>query len=158
MLCARAYSQPYQTSKMEYFAKIANGWKLQLYLKIAPSYMFDWVLNTCFLYTYLPLGNINTSILSDSSLCSGRTDGNYALIINNVTFQENFLSCVHGIAYCRFCPDANGPILHYSEECDQCLYPADAGKHLLMQIWYILINYLGLIEAHMKQIIQEWTK
>ena len=96
--------------------------------------MLDCVLNTRLLYTYLPLGNTNTSILSDSSLCSGRSDGNYALVINNELFKENFLSCVHGIAYCRFCPDANGPILHYSEVCDQCLYPADASKYLLMQI------------------------
>ena len=91
--------------------------------------MVDWVLNTRLIYTYSPLGNTNTSILDDSSQCSGRNDGNYALVINGVLLPENFLSCVHGIAYCRFCPDANGPILHNSEECDQCLYPADASKY-----------------------------
>ena len=91
--------------------------------------MFDWVLNTRLIYTYSPLGNTNTIILDDSSQYSGRNDGNYALVITGVLLPENFLSCVHGIAYCRFCPGANGPILHNSEECDQCLYPADASKY-----------------------------
>ena len=87
-----------------------------------------------YLYTRLSLGNVNTSILSDSSQCSGRPDGNYALVINNVTFKNNFLSCVHGIAYCRPCPDPAGPLLYYSEVCDQCLLPADASKCLFMSI------------------------
>lgn len=73
----------------------------------------------------VPGCNTNTSILNDSSLCSGLSDGNYELRINGALFPMNFLSCVAGIPYCRFCPDPNGPLLYYTPACDQCLSFAD---------------------------------
>ena len=40
------YSQPNQTSKMELFTIMCNGWKLLTVCKIAPFKMFDKILNT----------------------------------------------------------------------------------------------------------------
>ena len=92
------------------------------------------------------LGNITTSILDDVSLCSGRADGNYPLIVGGDTFPENFVSCIADEPYCRFCQDPNvDTILHYSEVCNQCLSPTDAGKYLFVRVIYILIICIAVI-------------
>ena len=43
---AGAYSESFQTSKMELFAKIVNGSKPLTFSQKAPSQMFDRILNT----------------------------------------------------------------------------------------------------------------
>ena len=45
LITPEVHSEPSQTSKMELFAKIANGWKLLTILQKALFYMFDWVVN-----------------------------------------------------------------------------------------------------------------
>lgn len=111
------------------------------------------------LYTKLLLGNITTSILDDASICSGRADGNYALIVGGETFSENFVSCIAGEPYCRFCQDPNADtILHYSEVCNQCLSPTDAGKYLFLRIICILIICITLIfSKNFLKITFEWS-
>ena len=66
--------------------------------------------------------NINCS--GPNKLCKNETDGNYNLKISGKLLKEAFLSCVNGLAYCRYCPEQ----LQYSKVCDQCLSPADRGK------------------------------
>ena len=52
-----AYSESCQTSKMEPFAKIVNGFSSYIFSQNAPSYMFDRFLNTPLysLYIHLPV-------------------------------------------------------------------------------------------------------
>ena len=63
-----------------------------------------------------------------NKLCRNRDDGNYYLKIGAKLRNDAFLSCVNGLAYCRYCPVKNGQQLQYSTVCDQCLSPADKGK------------------------------
>ena len=111
------------------YTKSSETWNLSVKLSLYCLNIFHY---------YLLLGNTNTSILNDSSLCSGLSDGNYELRINGALFPMNFLSCVAGIPYCRFCPDPNGPLLYYTPACDQCLSLADFSKCSIIFIFCIL--------------------
>ena len=63
------YSEPYQTSKMECFAKIINGLYHWFFSQNAPFYMFDSVLNTpMVLLPYFPVFCNNLSFIESTDL------------------------------------------------------------------------------------------
>ena len=61
------------------------------------------------------------------NLCDGKANGNHELRINGQLYPNHFLQCVHGLECCQRCA-FNNPLLRYSVDCDQCLFPDYYGK------------------------------
>ena len=76
------------------------------------------VLAGCNAITNPPItGTTPPAIDCPNTLCSGKSDGNYAI----VSYKNYFTQCVGGLAYCQACFPLS---LEFSQECNQCLYSA----------------------------------
>lgn len=81
---------------------------------------------TAFVCVYVFLDAVSAQlpqIPCSNEMCNGLSNGNHEYFDpaqpNQITNPAYFLSCVHGIAYCRFCWPLT---LQYSPACDKCLY------------------------------------
>ena len=76
------------------------------------------VLVACNAITNPPItGTTPPAIDCPNTLCSGKSDGNYAI----GSYKNYFTQCIGGLAYCQACWPMS---MEFSQECNQCLYNA----------------------------------
>ena len=76
------------------------------------------VLVACNAITNPPMtGTTPPAIDCPNTMCSGKTDGNYAI----GSYKNYFTQCIGGMAYCQACWPMS---MEFSQECNQCLYSA----------------------------------
>ena len=85
-----------------------------------------------------PIVTTPQPVTCPDTMCSGKTDGNYAYDYNGNYDAHYFVQCTDGLANCQACWPMS---LVYSQECNQCLYNA-GDECITTKAWTPVATYL----------------